>query len=107
MSDGCPVECLPEPCVELVCDVDKPEVCPGEEYTVTATATNCSEGVEDIVIYIDDQSQLFEDVAAGAEVTFEWTFTAPADCEPGAETVQGVQERDPIGHEVVADCFHR
>jgi hypothetical protein len=76
------VTCLPEPCVEITCDVDKPEVCPGEEYTVTAAATNCSAGPEDIVIYIDGESQLFEDVGAGAEVTFQWTFTAPEDCEP-------------------------
>jgi len=71
------VVCKAKPCAELLLDCPA-QVCTGKEYTVTATAKNCSVDVEDITITIDGQPFVVTNVAAGASVQRSRTFTMGA-----------------------------
>ena len=71
----CVVECLPEPCVRV--DAEGPEfICSGDDVTISASATNCSAGPEDITINIAGRETTFVDVPAGATREYSSTFAA-------------------------------
>ncbi|MHC4092553.1 MAG: DUF7507 domain-containing protein, partial [Planctomycetota bacterium] len=92
-SDPCLVACSPEPCVSVECKT--PEgACDGDEITVSGTATNCSEGPEDITITISGPggqiaTQLYEDVPPGESRTLDGKVTFEC-AEPGEKVPYSV-----------------
>jgi hypothetical protein len=68
-SSTCSTGCGVQPCVTLQCAPTDTTVTVGDAYTVRATATNCSSGLEDITITLNGQSTVFTGVAASASVT--------------------------------------
>ena len=91
-QSNCLVQCLPEPCVNV--EASGPEaICSGDDVTITATATNCSNGAEDITINIAGQETTFVDVPSGASREYSATFEG-VECEPG----------EPLNYDVTASA---
>jgi hypothetical protein len=114
MSDPCMVECSPEPCVTVECEAPQAS-CDGDEITVSGTATNCSEGPENITITINGPggvigSMLFASVPTGESRTHSETFDH--NCEPdqvveysaSALAVNGCGETSDESEACPVDC---
>ena len=70
------VGCNPEPCVEVV--LEGPEsACAGTLIELCATATNCSDGIEDITVWIGEFAKTVEGVEPGGTVELCVNVTMP------------------------------
>ncbi|MGH7725460.1 MAG: FlgD immunoglobulin-like domain containing protein [Candidatus Eiseniibacteriota bacterium] len=81
-TDTADVTCQAVPCVTLEVTCNPERACPGTPITVTATATNCGQGPEDITITLEGQSQTFPNIGPGGTATFTRVIPMP-ECTDG------------------------
>jgi len=101
----CAAACPGAPCVNVVATSPSP-VCAGQEITVTATATNCSNTGADLDVYVQHVlAGSFTGVPAGESVTASRTYVVPSCEAPHRYPAVGVVARnqacsEPLGFEV-------
>jgi uncharacterized repeat protein (TIGR01451 family) len=83
-SDNALVACVDAACVSVEAECSPAAACPGAPIEVTGTATNCSNAPETIVLTVAGQSEQFDNVPAGGEVSKTVTVSMP-ECTDGQQ----------------------
>ena len=112
---GCDTNCGVLPCVEANCETSVAQANIGEAFDVTGSATNCSEGPENIRLWLMGPSgqlgdaETFQNVPPGSTVTIVRSFTCE---EPGIVMFRAMAEAsnscgetsDQSDNECAVDC---